>query len=338
MFKIGGKIEHNRVDGNLRLLKEDLDFFTKIGLDAVEIPPHGLDVIINGKINKRQLSEVKKILLDYDFFYSVHSPDPTNLMDIDNYELHVSVLRSSLEFALDIGANVVVYHAGRFIPEEKFFLNIPFYLSEIERNKLMEIEALSIALLSEEYPEINICIENARPYLFNPSYTYAEKLELLKQQILRIGKNNVKITLDLGHLYLSSRFYNFSAIKSVLEIKELINHVHIHDNCGRIESYFEKQQTKLLPFGKGDSHMPIGWGEIPIKEILSTFINSFNGILIMEIKSRYNKYIEESKKNLEKILSEIFVKDNSLLQFCHSNIGEICVSPLKGEIHTNSVF
>ena len=50
--------------------------------------------------------------------------------------------------------------------------------------------------------------------------------------------------------------------------------------------------------------MPVGWGEVPITEILSTFIGSYQGLLIMELRSRYFESIEESKENLEGILLE----------------------------------
>jgi hypothetical protein len=43
-------------------------------------------------------------------------------------------------------------------------------------------------------------------------------------------------------------------------------------------------------------------GEVPIKEILSTFIDSYGGMFIMELRNRYFEHIKESKENLKGIL------------------------------------
>ncbi len=44
---------------------------------------------------------------------------------------------------------------------------------------------------------------------------------------------------------------------------------------------------------------------IPIKEILSTFIDSYRGSLMMELRGRYFEYIKESKINLARIRNKI---------------------------------
>jgi hypothetical protein len=48
--------------------------------------------------------------------------------------------------------------------------------------------------------------------------------------------------------------------------------------------------------------MPVGWGKIPIAKILSTLTDTYCGMFMMELRSRYFNSIIESKKNLEKIL------------------------------------
>ena len=104
---------------------------------------------------------------------------------------------------------------------------------------------------------------------------------------------------------MASKFYGFDPIMAVCNIKDLIAHTHIHDNFGNAVYYHEKQQTHQIPFGRGDSHMPVGWGEIPIKEILSTFIGSYDGMFMMELRSRYFEHIRESKENLEGLLWDL---------------------------------
>ncbi|MDA3833994.1 MAG: sugar phosphate isomerase/epimerase [Spirochaetales bacterium] len=303
MLKIGSKIDEVRIDGSLKRLIEDLTHYKNIGLKATEIPVHGVDAIKYGKLDRRRVKRVKEILKDFDFEYSVHSPNPLNLMDKENLELHMSVFRASLEFASEIGSKILVYHSGRFIPEERFPINGNLKISLDEKQRLIDIEAKSLNGLSTDYPDIFICLENARPYLFHSPYCYAERLDALKEQVERIGRENVRITLDIGHLYMAARFYSFDPVEAVAGIKELIAHTHVHDNFGGAVHHYEKQQTHQIPFGRGDSHMPVGWGEIPISKILSTYLKPYRGILMMELRSRYFDHVEESRINLEILFS-----------------------------------
>ncbi|MFH2057768.1 MAG: hypothetical protein ABIJ59_02575 [Pseudomonadota bacterium] len=48
--------------------------------------------------------------------------------------------------------------------------------------------------------------------------------------------------------------------------------------------------------------MPVGWGSIPIKEILDILLPEYKGLLMMELRSRYFNYIRESKYNLENLI------------------------------------
>ena len=305
MHKIGSKIDEVRIDGNPDALKRDLEHYRKIDIGAVELPVHGLDAIKNGILDKRQVKEIKEILKDFDFEYSVHSPNPLNLMDRENLQLHISVFRASLEFASEIGSKILVYHAGRFIPEETFPINGNLKISSDEKQRLLDIEAKSLNGLSEKYPDVVICLENARPYLFHSPYCYAERPDILKEQVERLNRENVRITLDIGHLYMSAKFYNFDPVEAVADIKELIAHTHVHDNFGDAVYHHEKIQTHQIPFGRGDSHMPVSWGEIPIADILSTYICTYQGMLMMELRSRYFGHIKESKMNLINVLQSM---------------------------------
>ncbi|MBS3918615.1 MAG: sugar phosphate isomerase/epimerase [Deltaproteobacteria bacterium] len=303
--KIGSKIDEIRIDGDLNVFRKDLEQYAAIGLEAVEIPLHGLDVIRNGLLNEKRLNLVLEILRSFDFEYTVHSPNPLNLMEQWNSALHISVFRASLEFTLAIGSNILVYHAGRFIPEETFPIRNENNISRSVALRLMEIEREHLLRLSEEYPNVIICIENARPYLFHSPYCYGERIEPLKEQIEKIGRPNVRVNLDIGHLYMASHFYQFDPVEAVKEVHQFIAHTHIHDNFGGTIYYHEKIQTHQIPFGRGDAHMPVGWGNIPLAEILAAYLPSYQGMLMMELRSRYFDYVKESKENLVFLLQSM---------------------------------
>lgn len=304
MDKIGCKIDEVRIDGSLDALKRDLEHYRKRNIKAVELPVHGLDAIRNGVLDKKQVKKIKEILREFDFEYSVHSPNPLNLMDSTNPEIHLYVFHASLEFCMHVGAKILVYHCGRFLPEETFHVNGKKAISEMEKKALLERERRYLKQLSEEFTEVTICLENARPYIHHSPYCYGERLENIKEQVEKINRHNVRVTLDVGHLNMASSFYGFDLLKGIRSIKHLIAHTHIHDNFGGAVYHYEKQQTHQIPFGRGDSHMPVGWGSIPIRDIISILMPHYAGMFMMELRSRYFEYISESRENLLSVLQE----------------------------------
>ncbi len=302
MVIIGSKIDEVRVDGQLDQMKKDLKVYEQLGLKAAEIPVHGLDAIRNGRLDARVLKRTSDLLGSFGFKYSVHAPNPLNLMDRENPGLHVDVFRASLAFTEAIGAEVLVYHPGRFVVEEEFTVNVPVP-DEAEKRRLLEEEASIVGQLADDFRRVTICMENARPYLIHSPYCYAEQISLLKEQVLKIDRDNVRITLDTGHLYMSSKFYGFDCVEAVKSIAPLIAHTHVHDNFGGAIYQHQKTQTHLIPLGKGDSHMPVGWGSAPIADILATYRDGYQGMYMMELRSRYFDHVAESRDNLEQILA-----------------------------------
>ncbi len=305
MITIGTKIDEIRIDGNLVNFRNDLEKFAAQGLEAVEIPVHGVDAIKNGVLDRRKLQSVLGILREFDFQHSVHSPNPLNLMDEKNFPKHYSVFQASLEFTAEIGARVLVYHAGRFIPEETFCLPL-VPRRDLERaEKLLEQEREALRKLAEEFPQVVIAVENARPYLYHSPYCYGERIDFLRDQIRAVNRPNVQITLDIGHMFMSSRFYAFDPAEAAGSIKDLIVHTHAHDNFGGAIYYNEKIQTHQIPMGRGDAHRPVGWGAVPFSSILSSFLPSYSGLIIMELRSRYFENLKESKANLVQLIGSL---------------------------------
>ena len=305
MLSIGSNINEVRVDGNLNKLHRDLVAFLSFGLTSAEITVHGMDAIKNGRLDLRRTAEVRGILDAFPFSYSVHAPNPLNLMDRNNGALHRDVLLASLEFSAEIKAEVLVYHPGRFLAEEEFAVRGPLQLDMDEQMNLLETEASILREAADQFPAVIIAMENARPYLHHSPYCYAEFPAELKKQVERIGRTNVKINLDFGHLHMTSRFYDLDPVAEARSMASLIAHCHVHDNFGNPVFHTEKTQTHQIPFGKGDSHMPVGWGAIPFRDILAEFITTYDGMLICELRGRYFEQTRESANNLVTILHEL---------------------------------
>ena len=294
MMKIGYRIDDQKIDGSLRNLAAELDSLKGLGLQCVELPAHGMDVIRNCEIDASALNKVQEILREYDLEYTVHCADPMNLMDEDNIRDNLALFASSLEFCRQIGSNIFVYHPGRYISEEEFNFNYGKKTDQARRNELLERERAYIKEMAETFPEIKICMENARPYKNMPHYCYAEEMDKLVEQVKAIDRPNAGITLDVGHLNLSAGSYKFDPLEAVAGAKEYIAHVHLHDNFGKACYHHEKKQTHLIPLGKGDCHMPIGQGNAPIKGIVDCLGAGYKGVYIFEYRSRYKEFLKES--------------------------------------------
>lgn len=305
MLNIGSNINEVRVDGCLKAFQRDLSAFAGFGLTAAEISIHGLDLVINGSLNHRQASAARAIMAKFPFRYSAHAPNPLNLMDRNYRSLHRDVLLASLDFAAEAGVEVLVYHPGRYLAEEEFAVSGPLLLDPAEQQQLMDVEAAMVQEAADRFPTVTIAMENARPFLGHSPYCYAEFPGALTCQVERISRENVRIALDFGHLQMACRHYGLDSHEQVRRMGPYIAHCHVHDSFGNPVNFGEKNQMHQLPFGKGDSHMPVGWGAIPFAELFREFIADYDGMLICELRGRYFEYTGEAAANLSDILAKL---------------------------------
>ena len=284
---IGVNVDTGRIGGVLSKLERELEFFKKLKVDYVEIPPAGLDVILKGKILKNRLDRVKGVLEKWGFKYTVHAPDITNLKNKFN-PLHMEVMKSTLLFAKEIKAEVVVYHCGE----------IDHNLDLTAKDQIKsEIESLRIlGDLAQDY-NIMIGVENT-------NQTLEEVLEVVEN----VDHPNVGITLDIAHLFTITSYYGLDFIKQIELAFPKIIELHVSDNLGEYGlTYKEIPATYHFRFvyGLGDIHLPLGMGIIPYEDVISIFKkNNFDGIVILEINSM-DRFIDEYKGSL-KILRDSF--------------------------------
>ena len=303
MGKIGIGINVKLINGSLVVLKNVLDRVKQVDFDVVELPLHGLDVIVGGRIRSKRLKEIKNILKDYPFTYSLHSPESLNLMNLREAEVEKSILRSSIGFAYEISVHILVYHPGRYKSEAEILLNKQKRLKQKELENLKKIEQDILKSLSSTLKDANVilCMENARPFIGEKGYTYAEDIEELVKQVKEIDDENIRIALDFGHAYLSTSLYNKDFLKTISKVKPYLKHLHLHDNFGYLSYFQEKDQNLLIVNGRGDMHMPPGWGKIPFKKAIQV-LNPADCFFIIELRPRYFEYIKESKETLKTLI------------------------------------
>ena len=133
-------------------------------------------------------------------------------------------------------------------------------------------------------------------------YNYGGVISRLVEQVKEVGKENVGITLDFGHAYIASRYYGFDFLGSIELARPFIKHMHVHDDFGR-PAGVDRRPIVLIPEGKGDLHMPIGWGEIPYREVFAR-LKGYEGVVLLELKPRYSPYLEEALQETRRLLAE----------------------------------
>ena len=144
-------------------------------------------------------------------------------------------------------------------------------------------------------------MENARPYLDAGWYCYGESLQSLVEMIVQVNHPRVGIALDLGHAYLASCHYDYNLLDGIDAVRPYLKHIHLHDNYGRCCASYEKKQGELLATGRGDLHLPIGWGKVPPGKY-SPALQDYRGVVTLEIRPRYRAYYMEALTNARALL------------------------------------
>ncbi len=287
---VGINAHSPRINGDIELLERDLAHFKKIGFDYVEIPVHGVDGVINGKLNLENVKRVKEALIKYNLKATAHSPDTLNLRK-DNFDLEKEVFQSSIEFASELEAKVLVYHNGNFERRKQE--------GELQ-NIASEREIRALKTLSEfaDKRGVEICLENG-----------ALSIKELVRIVRKVNRENVGITYDFGHAFLYYSCYGGEKefLTSIKEALPYLKHIHIHDNFGRasMTSQDTPYRSRLL-FGEGDLHLPPGMGKIPYEKIFC-LIREYRGIVIAEIDPRYEPFYGGILKRLYKYIEEAYV-------------------------------
>ncbi|GAW92365.1 sugar phosphate isomerase/epimerase family protein [Calderihabitans maritimus] len=305
---IGVNADSSSIDGDLHSLISQLDYFAGLGIDYVEIPVHGLDIIMNGRLNKKTVSAVKKILWNFDLKYTVHAPDKVNLMDRDDPLTHHMGLEATIQFAGEIGAEIVVYHSSyTYLNRDVAVENIAQHGEPTEDQRycqLMEVEINNLRHIGEYASAVGVTVAIENNFLKGSGnlYTYGIYPETLRDIIVQVNHPNVGICYDFGHGYLAAKQYGFDLIDGVETVAPYLTHIHVHDNFGR--SGVDSRNIERIPFGIGDLHLPIGWGEIPYSKILPK-LNNYTGVFMMEIHPRFHTYLGEIIRDIRKQLATL---------------------------------
>ena len=272
-MQIGIGLNADWIDGDDSKLHDCLEVVRKSGGNCCELIMQSMDVLLNGRLLEPRVLAVKKILMDYDFTYSIHMPysfQPQTMGEIEG----LAFFKACIDFAKQIGASNITVHASSIeVGDENSLLKDIAFYKEIA-------QYAGDIRIGIENPCYSGEVEQSRMMLgVNP--------EALAVHIKRIGCKNCGITLDFGHAYLSAADYNRDYVSDIRKMAPLAVHLHVHDNFGKhgeMKNYMDNFSK-----GTGDLHLPPGWGEIPWESVLPLF-DEFKGIYILETEFRFYDY------------------------------------------------
>lgn len=313
---IGKDVSSGYIDGRLDRLEQCLKYYSELGYTVAEVPITGLSVVVNGHLLPSRVQRVTEVLAKYDFRYTVHAPNRTNLAYGNNLDLEKSVLTASIEFCQMIGAKRLVYHSGlqaldaahtdtAMLPSD----------DDLQRGKEQEItELINIAPIAKD-ADVVVGMENGDPHLWEyavlkqnsrqphelAKYHARLRIAPIIEQLEAINHPNIGMTLDLAHLHLATHALGDDYLEAVEQASPWVRHLHINDNFGKLDVGFNQEQDRL-PYGEADLHLPIGWAAIPFAEAFAK-LKDYQGDIILEIKDRYWDHFGEALTNTQQILA-----------------------------------
>jgi sugar phosphate isomerase/epimerase len=255
---------------------EELALARRLGYEAVEISMDGTGMVFGGRLHPRMLREALEEFGRHDLSYSVHSPSSLDLRDRANREVQLALAQATLRFCREVGGRVLVIHFEQRSPDpadEEAFADAIRRLSDAAGDVLLGIENIEV-----------------------------ERLEPVIECVRRLGRPNVAMTLDVGHAYLAAAYFGFDVFAAIEAALPYVRHVHVNDNFGRYDPlrlanfplYRTQTPADTFPLGKGDLHLPVGWGSIPLEQVFAR-LRGYRGTVIHEY--RYHLFLPSAEED-----------------------------------------
>lgn len=252
------------------------------GFNVAELNFGNYPLIIGGEIQPDYFSYFRSLFARYPLAYTAHIMYELDFRTRMHRKAQLRVLDASIDLCAGLGMRTLTVHydqRGTRDEEEELFL---------------ESQRLAAARAAER--GITVCLENIE----------IERYEHALAVVRAIGSPSYRMNLDLGHLYLSTRWFGGDFLAGVRECAPYLGHMHISDNTGRFDPmrledfrlYKSTPVTFRMALGRGDLHLPPFWGRVPLREALELVTASgYEGVYLCEYDSSlyvpFNKGIQQ---------------------------------------------
>ena len=262
------------------------------GFDVVEYCLSDHPLIVGGQISHPYVDYIRSVFKGAPVSFTGHIGTGLDLRNTKEFALQKSTLRSSIDICETLGIRVLTLHyedKSMHADVEQAFYDAHLEAADYALQK-------GVLLLIE-----NIEIDH-----------YQNVLEMVK----KADHPNFKMTLDIGHLNLSTNFFGQNFEQAVRECAPYVRHLHISDNVGKFETMrltnFDLYRTvpmgMRIAFGQGDIHVPPFYGTIDIPLVFRILKEAgFSGVFLCEYYNElYNPLNKSIQENVRSKVAEIF--------------------------------
>ncbi len=243
------------VRGDLDTVRDQMNGLIALGAEVVECYASDLGVVADARLIPGRVAELRGICAERPLAVTLHAPIPIDFMDRANIGLHRAAARVSVELAAEIGAGIVVIHAGRADPES--WAADPDGLLAFEREELATLGDLALDA------GVRIALENISP---NPAViagrltSYSLDPAALARQLALLDHPGVTGCLDYSHANQGAGLLDLDPIAGARALAPVTGHIHISEASGRPSIPSVAAQSDWLYFGIGDMHASLGSG------------------------------------------------------------------------------
>lgn len=251
----------NGLEGALRQIAAD-------GWQAAELNLATCPVIIGGRVQQPVAEYMKSVMERFDLHYTAHAAYGLDLRSEDG--LHRKVLLASLEACAALGIDRLNVHFEEYSGD-----------AEKERRFLDRVREAA-----DRGGELGVAV--------NVENIEVEDFRYGLEAVRTLDHPNCGMTLDLGHLWLSSNYFGYDYLDAVAQCAPYVRHIHINDNDGVFEPmrltdyhvYNTLDKGYRFTFSRGDIHIPPFWGTAPLGKAFSILKQAgYPGIWLCEYYS-----------------------------------------------------
>ena len=282
MRRIGFSPAVSHLAGRVSLLKEDLAELVDLGCTAAEIPALGIDAVVGAKLVPAKVDLLRKTTRAFDLQYSIHAPNNLNLSHGNgsgNFDREMASLQAFIQLTAAIRGKVVVYHCGVRTGEES------------EEARHQEVKALRQIGAYAGDQGVVVGVEN----------TGSGIVDVIRQ-IEAVDSENVRLALDLGHLFLADQTLGIDYLEEVALAAPWVGHIHVNDNLG-VEGHPNAFPVRIM-YGETDLHLPPSWGKVPYSDAI-THLKEYEGLWILEVHERFRDHWSECLEVMQSLFDTI---------------------------------
>ena len=300
--KLGLGVTIGTGTSNYNIISKHFELAEEQDIEFVELSIYDWNIICGRKIITSELNKLKNLCKNKKLNYTVHGELSVNLLDEENIDFHIEILKRDIEIASSINAQHLVTHFG--------ITTLEIHNDTKKFNKLLKIQQEKYYELGE-YAKLNnviIAVENLFNF-FNKNI-YVPLPSFVAEQINIVNHENVKCTLDFSHGYINCNYYKANFFEEISKMSRLSKHLHVHDSFGKLKNIYTYNASEEISYGLGDLHLPIGWGDIPFNNLFDKLEFPRGLVLILEIQERFLEHIPQTIKEARKLFNRARISKN----------------------------